>query len=720
MRRFGLLVALLSALVSTPAAASVLPVPDSELVQQLAEATREPATDDRWQCSPGADPTCRCIEYEVPGGRFFASGVDSSSGGLMARRFLISNQRGWLVGRDLAVWPTDSGLQLEFNGGYWHKGQTAVTIGFDDAAGRETDAGPAIEFSAVRWAVHDTPVQKPSSCPELNDHSPDIADEATRAAARSLRFDGDSWRAAHFEVAEFPGPSTVSDLEPGERLSGWTVPTAYVDADRVQLSGTYHPGGMPWTLRGHLATPATAGAGVGVMTQSPLCVDARCAFDELALDGMIDSDGGVGIEMSGDAAIGDALRHVSLSSDGIGLGGGDSGTSPASRFRRNGGFQQFNTQQFGASYSGDNHNLAAGGTIVTPGDHSFDLLDDRPRAADIWTRYGTVLELAAGAHGTLGMSHREFTSVGEPSGRMTTADLRVDRRFGSLRRMWIRPSMSAGLVAAGIDDAEGLSMSSRPRLDVMIDSGLALQGRLGQVNHRVAPRVYVGRRLEADQQFEPSVHLSELEESHHRPPDSSYFGGAVIEQRLDFNGPHRLRFPVGIAVVGDLSTSLWQPVFQGSLQFDTRIGDRRLQVGADGLCIASCQHLGARGFIRTDWGQRVRSIHLVEWGHHRRAVVPHIDSRIRSRWSNRLRTTPVAGQSPERLTHMTALRGRFQGWSAQWTLRGRPSAIGELDTGLHIVRYWNALGWGIGVQGAASLDGTEWAALIGVRNSPAF
>ena len=708
-------------LVSTPAAASSLPVPDAELIQRLVDHGRVPATDERWQCTADSAPPCHCIEYEGPASRFFATVVDASSEQLTARQFLISGERGWLVGQDLSVRSSDDGLHFQFDAGQWHERQSSVTVAVDGATVTESGTGPVIELSGVQWGPRDGAVSEPSSCDAFVDHSPDYLDgEAMTATARSLNFDGHVWRATDFDLADVPGPSIAAELQPGQTSSGFTAPSVYIDPDDVHLSAAYHMSRIPLVLRGHWTAPATAGAGVGVATQSPLCGERRCGYDELALDGLVDADGDVGAELSGDAVVGDALQHISVSSDGIGLGTGEVSTSPALRFRRNGGFQSFNAHRFGASYSGDNHNLVGGGSVVAAGNHSFDLLEEHRNAADVWARYGTSTRLAAGIRGALAMSHREFSSVGEPSGRMMTADLRLDRRFGSPRRMWIRPSMRAGLVAAGTDRSEGLAMESRPRLDVMLDSGLAVQGHFTDTTHHITPRAYVGRRLEADQQFGPSAHLSALEESHHRASDSSYFGGAVIDQRLDFSGTHRLRFPVGMAVVGDAATSQWRPVFHGSLQVDTRIGDRRLQIGGNGLCIGSCRRLGARGVIAADWGPRIQSVHLVEWGHHHRPVVPQLDSRIRSGWTNRIKTTPIAGRPPETLTHMTALRGRFQGWSGQWSIRGRPVAWGELDAGVQLVRYWDALGWGVGVQGAASLDGTDWAALLGVRNSPAF
>lgn len=132
--------------------------------------------------------------------------------------------------------------------------------------------------------------------------------------------------------------------------------------------------------------------------------------------------------------------------------------------------------------------MKEGSLTAHPGEQLFD--DVR-----FGLRYSSILRLPGQIDGTLDLTHLEARTY-NIRGRETTANLAIERTFGSVERFYLRPQIRSHFGIDVEDSSTGTRAWSRAHIDAVVEAGLGLRGRPAGRNHVARPAILIARRTQ--------------------------------------------------------------------------------------------------------------------------------------------------------------------------------------------------------------------------------
>lgn len=701
---------------SPPAVAeSGLSVPPQQMFSVLVDALETPVEQPYWRCAPRRDQRCGCVEFAVGDAKVVLEGVELGAQKLRAERAVVE-----FLSHRFAVEQLEAGIDgdaLTVTGGPWYfsseeksdilRADTGDFRVADEISGR---------FTEPVWAIGT--VGESVGCDGDAYQAPGFEEETRLGSATALSLGDNGWRIEQLRtdgllslpVAESAGADRVP--------SGWLPPSVYAFSGGARLLGAYYFGKIPVSLRAHVDSRVAGGLGTGVRSSAATCTHNRCPKETLAVDAFVDRQGPAAIRLAGRGSIGDERVHASLDADGVGFQTGEYETDLSERLERGALFRDWRSQRIGLSASGAHHELAVGAAVASGEASMTHFGGGQERFSDLWARYGTRIELPANLRSTFDVHHRELLATDFDSARFSEVAVGLERRFGSLRRVFVRPAVRGRTAMGIVSEGDGMVAGSRMRLDAIVDGGVALRGRFAGREHLVSPRAFVGRR------FEPVDAVPRGADVTPRPTGavaggSHFLAGAGIDQTLMLTESLRIRLPTSATVVDDGTARHWTPRIRTGLEVHGAARGLRL-LGVEGVCTGLCSSGGLRANAVLRWARSVESFHIVGWGPTRLVGDAGPYRRMRTGYSGQLGVFFDTDGADRRWIYGSGVRVRVADWSSRIGLFGDLTdplrSAAELTVGPH----WRVVGWGVAMKAAARPHDGRWAAMIGIKSSPAF
>ena len=706
--------------------AGSLHLPQPDILGDAASSLAEPLGHQKWTCSPATTSRCDCLEFSRGSWQTFLFGVDDESRPLQVEYVVFTDGESRLEARDVTIGQDDHTTVIAVGEGSWRgPKETNRTLSFQSAELRAKEREIlSASLRELSWTEGPTPTVTPRSCDDDAPGSPqeelssDRLTDVVLAHADSVDLVDENWRISNLRIAGTASPRMPSTFVAGQSLSGFLPPTIAIHDDGARLSTTYHIAAGDLSLRAHADTAKVAGVGIGRWSTSAIC--DRCRPQPIFLDVYAGTDGFETAQLTGDFAAGDPGHHLSVSVDGLSAGSSTYDPGPAERLARGAFFRPWSMHRAGASFDGSHHNLSIGTALAHDSHSAFDLADRPAHATHLWIDYGTRLAVSDGARADVRLQHAEFDPSTDDSGRLTRLALTLDRPLGSPNRAYLRPLLRGDMLTEVASAPEGVDAGSRGQFDVLIDGGLAFRGELASLDHLVVPRAFVGRRLFAEDALPGRLHATQRahEALHRRGPFN--LAGLALDQRLRSSSGRQLRIPVSTAAADDGRGSDWSVDSRMSIEYASSSASRPVVLGLDARCSGACSESGLQNRLQLTWSDAVDSTHITGVGLGLHPGALPLDQEIRSGrspWFFSKSTFPLGDTD---LFHASSVRARWSQWSTK--IRILADLEAPSDAGLEIMmeRYWPLLGWGTALHLAAHGDDGRWAAMLGLRNSPAF
>ena len=716
-RAFFLIILFTISLPASVKAADSLPLPANQQFELLIDALDEALTDPHWQCAAGRDERCDCLEFNVRDGRVLIGDVTHQPGHFQASRVTVSSAEVNWQATDLEIIASDGDYITTFSDAiWWSDADTAVSVKAKSGKFSTGAAGIHIDLQGLVWHRQSIVGDSPESCMTLAELSSSSSDAPAVASAVRAEFAEGQWSVDEFRPGGLARPRLSSNRVVDRSPAGLLPPSVRFDDSGARATAGFYVGGLPLSINAHADTDAGGGLGIAYWSRTPFCAGQKCRPDPLEIQAFSTSDGPSAVHVGGATLVGNPQRHLSASLDGIERSTTDTPISEMTRLERGAFFRDWSSQQVGIAASSARHDLVLSAAAFSSGGHGLEPGSTEDWKVGVGSRYGTHLDLGTAGRADFRLQHREFEGSALESGRISQASLRVDRLVGSTQRIYMRPALRGQMTMGVVDHSTGSVAGSRSEIDVLIDGGLAFQGRIGRFDHRVSPQLFAGRHIITDDALPADFSDLLVAET----GQSFHFTGATLEQRLELSDGVQLRFPVGVAVVDDGRGNDWSALAHGSLEFASTRSPRPILVGVDGRCADGCADVGLMTRMHLGLTEKVAIVQTVGRGGALRSGAPFLDRAIRAGVTDGLASTLIGPDDAEPIVHTTRVRGNYERWRGEFGAFGDARHLDETGAELMVEQFWRELGWGVGVRVAALPHQRRWAASLGFSNLPAF
>ena len=726
--RFLLIVAAITSMAATAEASQSFYLPSSAAFEELAKFLKHPTVDHRWTCSSDHggfrrdDQSCQCVGFEGRHTSMVLFGVSRTAGALRIEQLQLVVDHEKLVVFFAEVRHADGDLVISFAQGLYGStkyGDSSLRLG-----PTVIDAGPeelAITVEDLRWIDGGFPSAVARQCADESEAMAldSVGESRQLAVSENARFENDKWTVRDLRLGNRPTLALRSNGHLDEPVRGFLPPSLFAGPRGVRAVGTYHLGALPISLRAVADTEPSGGLGLALWSEPPICERGRCTPQALIADVLIGSDGAPRMHLAGRASLGSGRRHLSIETDEIMAADDWSSPVAADPLWRGAFLRHWRSAGAGLSLSNSSQDLLLGSSIFGPTDPEAAETGALPGSSwaeldhQLWLFYGTRFDLGAPGRADLWAEHREL-SPGSFEDRYSALTLRVDRIFGSIRRIYLRPTLR-GAAAFGISGSDdGSRAATRIIADAMVDGGIALRGRPPGIVHDLKLRGFAGRRTVIAEES-PDAQSNEALRQLFGSPKSSYLMiGAGMDQTFAFGGQRRLEIPAEVSWYDDGRGRNWTPLLRVGAAYTGQVLGRRLVVAAHGSCRNwQCSTPDLEGRLQVDWTPRLRSTHLLATGRAHRPDGLGFEPQFR--------TAAVAVMDSAQLLHASTFRAFWVDWNAGLALFGDPRHPLDGGARVEVQRLWPQLGWGFTVEAAALPGSGKWAAMAGIsRNSRAF
>ncbi len=668
----------------------------------------------------GARFTCTCVQLNTEWGRFRAERIEASRGQVRAEGIDAAVTAGASDPRRpgtryfVARWTVDAARpsSLRLTDLIATSARHSMVLGAD--AARSSGPGGPLTLERLRWGA----LARKQTVGRCGWKRPGGVAKPVAVAQRAV-FANDAWTIDHFSLAAWP--PYLADFQarrPGP-VSGFLPPTLVYSRKTASLQVAYLVGSWGIAPEAVVAPARWYGAGIGLTSDSRArpsgpprlraegdLLDAQLRWSQQT-DDLRASAIGAGVW-------GTPFAHLAADLEEA----GDPAFWRTDRLGRDAFYRPWRLSQVGVSLSGPEHVFAVRAVHSQP--FSPPNLDSADAAYGADLRLAVSHRVADYAVVDLEAAHTSFFD-GSDSVHATLLRAGARHVFGSLGAAYLRPAVRGWLQSGIGSQAVGLASSTSGQILAMVDAGVALQGRFGEVTHRIVPALVVARAVTGFQRTTDGASAAGLPLPLAVQIPEWSLAGVSLDQRLDIGRAVSVEVPVGVFVQG---AGVWQALDNDLLGLAggrVRLGRPSDgfggQVAANAACVGGCNRLlwqvGA-----AIWAGSLRLQYSAS-----RLTAPWLSAlqwraSLDDGWSfvegfQRVLAEPASAPGT---THLAGLAWRANRWGVDARAFWAP-APDSVGLSLGNSYRFPELGWSVGVRADWRNRSNDWGVFVGLQTS---